>query len=84
MGYELDEQVDRYLRESMSAHEAARGLRRQRANDANAVLARAYQLRQSALELDPERTSPAWQSEVDRIGRDIHADLMAFYERHVS
>lgn len=80
MGYELDEQVDRYLRESMSAHEAARTLRRQRANDAKAVLARAKQLREAALALDPDRTSRAWQDEIDRIGRDIHNDLMAFYE----
>lgn len=83
MAYELDEQIGRLLRDSLSAHEAARTLRRQRANDAAAVLARAKQLRVAALALDPDRISLAWKDEIDRVGRDVHADLMAFYERHV-
>jgi hypothetical protein len=82
MGSELDEQIDRYLRESMQAHEASRTLRLRKSGDWQPMELRAKSLREQALALDPERQSQAWQSEIARLGRkDIHEQLMAFYER---
>lgn len=77
---ELTDEIDRLLRESIQAHEAARTARQSRGVNAKALLERARDLRHEALGLDPDRKATAWAAEVARLGRDVHPALLAFYD----
>lgn len=77
----VDEQVDQLLRDSMAAHRIALVMRQRKSADAPAKLTEAATLRRQAIELDPSHDSTAWADEITRLGRDLHAELMAFYEK---
>lgn len=77
---ELVDDVDRLLRESIQAHEAARTARLTHMPHARAFLERARDLRYQALELDPDMTTKAWQNEAARLGSNVHPALLEFYQ----
>lgn len=72
------------LKESLDAHNEAKVLRTQgdRAK-AKALLVHAAMKRVEAMDLDPDRASPAWQLEQDKTQPDVdtHESLMAFYRK---
>jgi hypothetical protein len=74
------------LSESYRYHRLALDLRlRQQTVEAKHHLATAQQLRLEALALDPERKSLPWKLERKErfANRDVHPELMRFYEQHV-
>lgn len=69
----------------MQAHEAAKLARRNKLGEAGRLLQDAKCLRHEALYLDPNQIDDAWARERGRFGgRDIHAELMAFYATKLS
>lgn len=77
--------IERLLKASLQAHEAAKAARYTKSASAGQLLQEAQRLRLDALELDPERIDDAWARERGRFnGRDIHAELMAFYKQKIT
>jgi hypothetical protein len=80
-----DDPVNALLRESMATHRLY--LEARRANDPNAkaLLAKAYQLRLDANELDPEQDAEQWALEKQitekTYSESINLDLLAFYHQ---
>lgn len=67
----------------MQAHNQAKG--RPRPANWKEALQRAYALRQTAHELDPDHEAPAWQAEqrFSPKGRDTHEEFLAFYREQL-
>lgn len=82
---EFSADIERLLKASMQAHDAARQARRAKNASAGQLLQQAQRLRLEALALDPQRLDEAWTRERGRFnGKDIHVELMAFYAQKIS
>jgi len=75
----LPDDVQTLLRQSITSHLEAYGLRFRFLPLAVVRLQQAYDLRKDAHALDPGMTAPAWTLEQDRFYRDIDTALMSFY-----